>query len=64
MKLRSDAAVKCPEFVDKIEKARIATVRQDPAAALAAYLVARQIYPQSALAREGIDTLSKQLLSK
>ena len=64
MKLRSDAAVKCPEFVDKIEKARIAIVRQDPAAALAAYLVARQIYPQSALAREGIDTLSKQLLSK
>ena len=64
MKLRSDAAVKCPEFVDKIEKARISTVRQDPAAALAAYLVARQIYPQSALAREGIDSLSKQLLSK
>jgi hypothetical protein len=64
MKLRSDAAVKCPEFVDKIEKARIATIRQDPAAALAAYLVARQIYPQSSLAREGIDTLSKQLLSK
>jgi len=64
MKLRSDAAVKCPEFVDKIEKARIATVRQDPAAALAAYLVARQIYPQSTLAREGIDSLSKKLLSK
>jgi len=64
MKLRSDAAVKCPEFVDKIEKARIATARQDPAAALSAYLVARQIYPQSALAREGIDNLSKQLLSK
>jgi hypothetical protein len=64
MKLRSDAAVKCPEFVDKIEKARIATGRQDPAAALAAYLVARQIYPQSSLAREGIDILSKQLLSK
>ena len=64
MKLRSDAAVKCPEFVDKIEKARIATVRQDPAAALAAYLLARQIYPQSTLAREGIDSLSKQLLSK
>ena len=64
MRLRSDAAVKCPEFVDKIEKARIATVRQDPAAALAAYLVARQIYPQSTLAREGIDSLSKQLLAK
>jgi len=64
LKLRSDAAVKCPEFVDKIEKARIAKVRQDPAAALAAYLVARQIYPQSTLAREGIDSLSKQLLSK
>ena len=64
MKLRSDAAVKCPEFVDKIEKARVATVRQDPAAALAAYLLARQIYPQSTLAREGIDSLSKQLLSK
>jgi hypothetical protein len=64
MKLRSDAAIKCPEFVDKIEKARIATVRQDPAAALAAYLVARQIYPQSTLAREGIDSLSKQLLAK
>ena len=64
MKLRSDAAVKCPDFVDKIEKARVATVRQDPAAALAAYLVARQIYPQSTLAREGIDSLSKQLLSK
>ena len=64
MKLRSDAAVKCPEFVDKVEKARIAIVRQDPTAALAAYLTARQIYPQSSLSREGIDSLSKQLLSK
>ena len=64
MKLRSDAAVKCPEFVDKIEKARIAIGRQDPTAALAAYLTARQIYPQSSLSREGIDSLSKQLLSK
>jgi hypothetical protein len=64
MKLRSDAAVKCPEFVNKIEKARIAIGRQDPTAALAAYLTARQIYPQSSLSREGIDSLSKQLLSK
>jgi len=64
MKLRSDAAVKCPEYVDKIEKARSAESRDDPAAALASYLAARQIYPQSALARDGIATLSKKLLTK
>jgi hypothetical protein len=64
MKLRSDAAVKCPEFVDKIERARSAESKDDPAAALASYLTARQIYPQSALARDGIATLSKKLLTK
>ena len=64
MKLRSDAAVKCPEYVDKIEKARSAESRDDPAAALASYLAARQIYPQSALARDGIASLSKKLLTK
>jgi len=64
MKLRSDAAVKCPEFVDKIERARSAESKNDPAAALASYLTARQIYPQSALARDGIASLSKKLLTK
>jgi hypothetical protein len=28
------------------------------------YLAARQIYPQSALARDGIASLSKKLLAK
>ena len=64
MKLRSDAAVKCPEYVDKIERARSAESRDDPAAALASYLAARQIYPQSVLARDGIASLSKKLLTK
>ena len=64
MKLRSDAAVKCPEYVDKIERARSAESKDDPAAALASYLAARQIYPQSALARDGIARLSKKLLLK
>ena len=64
MKLRSDAAVKCPEYVDKIERARSAESKDDPAAALASYLAARQIYPQSALARDGIASLSKKLLTK
>jgi len=64
MKLRSDAAVKCPEYVDKIERARSAESKNDPAAALTSYLAARQIYPQSALARDGISTLSKKLLTK
>jgi len=64
MKLRSDASVKCPEYVDKIEKARSAESKDDPAAALALYLAARQIYPQSALARDGIASLAKKLLAK
>ncbi len=64
MKLRSDAAVKCPEYVDKIERARSAESKDDPAAALASYLAARQIYPQSVLARDGIASLSKKLLAK
>ena len=64
MKLRSDAAVKCPEYVDKIERARSAESKDDPAAALASYLAARQIYPQSALARDSIASLSKKLLTK
>jgi hypothetical protein len=64
MKLRSDAAVKCPEYVDKIERARSADSKNDPGAALASYLAARQIYPQSALARDRIASLSKKLLGK
>jgi len=64
MKLRSDAAVKCPEYVDKIERARSAESKDDPAAALASYLAARQIYPQSALARDRIASLSKKFLAK
>jgi hypothetical protein len=56
--------VKCPEYVDKIERARSAESKDDPAAALASYLAARQIYPQSALARDGIARLSKKLLLK
>jgi hypothetical protein len=64
MKLRSDAAIMCPEFVNKIQRARIATARQDPLAALAAYLDARHIYPQSLLACHGIEKLTKELLLK
>ena len=64
IKLRSDAAVACTNFVEQIEKAKKAEERKDPAAAVSLYLSARSIYPSSVIAKEAIERLSKELLQK
>lgn len=63
LRIRSDAAMMIPEFVKEIEKGRAAEGRQDPVTALCAFLAARRIYPNSVLAKEGIDKNTKQTFS-
>lgn len=60
--LRADAAMKCPDFVKEIERARQCEQRDDPVAALGAYLTARNLYPPSETAKEKIRQISEQLL--
>lgn len=60
--LRADAAMKCPDFVKEIERARQCERRDDPVAALVAYLTARNLYPPSETTKEKIRHLSDQLL--
>jgi hypothetical protein len=64
IKLRSDAAIACTNFVQQIEKAKKAEERRDPAAAMSLYLSARSIYPSSTIAKEAVERLSKELLQK
>ena len=61
-RLRADAAAKCPEFVREIDRARASEQRNDPVAALGAYLSARNQYPASETAKEKIRQLSDKLL--
>ena len=63
IKIRSDAAMKVPDFVREIEKGRSSAERQDPVTALCAFLAARRLYPNSTLAKEGIEKSAAQAMS-
>ena len=63
IKVRSEAAMKAPEFVKEIEKAENASQRQDPVTALCGYLAARRLYPNSELAKKGIEKTSAEALA-
>lgn len=63
IKVRSEAAMKAPEFVKEIEKAKNASQRQDPVTALCGYLAARRLYPNSELAKKGIEKTSAEALA-
>jgi len=55
LKVRGEAAMKVPEFVKEIEKGRSAEQKQDLVAAICAFLSARRLYPNSCIAREGLE---------
>jgi len=63
IKIRSDAAMKVPDFVREIEKGRSSAERQDPITALCAFLAAKRLYPNSTLAKEGIKKSAAQAMS-
>ena len=63
IKVRSDAAMKAPAFVKELEKGQNATQRQDPVAALCAFLAARRIYPNSEMAKQGIEKSSMDAMA-
>jgi hypothetical protein len=55
LKVRGEAAMKVPEFVKEIEKGRSAEQKQDPITAICAFLAARRLYPNSCIAKEGLE---------
>lgn len=63
IKIRSEAAMKVPEFVREITKGRSFMEKQDPVSALCAFLSARRLYPNSIFAREGIQANTAQALT-
>jgi hypothetical protein len=63
IKIRSDAAMKVPDFVREIEKGRSSAERQDPVTALCAYLAAKRLYPNSTMAKEGIEKSTAQAIT-
>jgi len=62
IKIRSDAAMKVPEFVREIEKGKSSLERQDPVSSLCAFLAARRLYPNSIFAKDGIEKNTKKIL--
>jgi hypothetical protein len=59
----ADLAGRASDFVAAINKARDAEVKKNIGFSLTWYLNAQHIYPPSTIANEGIDRLSKMLLS-
>ena len=62
IQIRSDAAMRCPEYITAIERARQSERKDDLVAALGGYLAARSFYPGSELAKKEIQKLSDRLL--
>ena len=63
LKIKTETAMKVPEFVKEIERGRIATEKQDPVTALCAFLAARRAYPNSFIAKEQIEKNAEAALS-
>jgi hypothetical protein len=55
--------MKVPDFVREIEKGRSSAERQDPVTALCAYLAAKRLYPNSTMAKEGIEKSTAQAIT-
>lgn len=62
-KLLADLSGRATDFVAAVNKARDAEAKKNVGYSLTWYLNAQHIYPPSMIANEGIDRLSKQLLS-
>jgi len=63
VKIRSDVAIKVPEFVKEVDRGRAFELKQDPVSALCSFLAARRLYPNSANAKEGIEKNTSQALA-
>ena len=62
-RLLADLSGRATDFVTAVNKARDAEAKKNIGYSLTWYLNAQHIYPPSMIANEGIDRLSKQLLS-
>jgi len=62
-RLLADLSGRATDFVAAVNKARDAEAKKNVGYSLTWYLNAQHIYPPSMIANEGIDRLSKQLLS-
>jgi hypothetical protein len=62
-RLLADLSGRATDFVAAVNKARDAETKKNIGYSLTWYLNAQHIYPSSLIANEGIDRLSKQLLS-
>ena len=62
-KLLADLSGRATDFVTAINKARDAEAKKNIGYSLSWYLNAQHLYPPSLIANDGIDRLSKQLLS-
>lgn len=61
-KFRTDLTIKAATFVNLIQTAERYEKSGDSACALTAYLEARQIYPYSSFAKDGITRIARELL--
>ncbi|HEY5813443.1 MAG TPA: hypothetical protein VIT23_12425, partial [Terrimicrobiaceae bacterium] len=62
-KLRADLSGRSAEFVSAVNKAREAETRHETGYSLTWYVNAQRTYPASQIANQGIERLSKTLLS-
>jgi hypothetical protein len=60
--VRAGLTIKAAAFVDALSSAKSLEARDNPASALAAYLEARKLYPNSHFAHDGILRVSRQLI--
>ena len=63
IKIKSEAAMKVPDFVKEVEKGQASLDRGDPVTSLCAFLAARRLYPESLFAKNGIEKTTNLALS-
>ncbi|HRJ71547.1 MAG TPA: hypothetical protein PLS03_04945, partial [Terrimicrobiaceae bacterium] len=62
-RMRADLSGRCAEFVSAVNKARDAESRNESGYSLTWYVNAQRRYPASRIANEGIDRVSKKVLT-
>jgi len=60
--IRANITVKAATFVNALSSARVLEDQRQFGSALAGYLQARKVYPDSQFAREGIDRVSREMI--
>lgn len=64
LKIKTETAMKVPEFAKEIERGRLADQKGSSVEALCAYLAARRYYPNSILAKEGIENHATKVMGQ